>query len=162
MKKQNKGIRSYLETNKITNKRGITEEQFAELEEQASLLNRYITVNVVADLVKENKQLKKEKRELKKENKALNKLLKILTLNKTKQKELEKEVKALKVKSEVQELYIDVTEGYIPPQFYSAVLERYARLNKHLKVVYGAYIILAISTLMMIINFYLQSTGYKK
>lgn len=86
----------------------------------------------ITELEQDNKQLKKEKRELK------------------------KEVKALKVKSETQKLYIDVTEGYIPPEFYSAVAERYAKLTKHLKVVYGAYIILAISTLMMIINFYLR------
>jgi len=94
--------------------------------------------------------------------KYITKLEQINKKLKKEKRELNKEVKALKVKSEMKELYIDVTEGYIPPEFYFAVVERYERLNKHVKVVYGAYIILAISTLIMIINFYLQSTGYKK
>lgn len=85
----------------------------------------------INQLQEEVKQLKKDKRELK------------------------KEIKTLKLKNEVLGMYVDSTEGWVPGEFYFAVLERYKRLQRHVKVMYGAYIILAISTLLMIINFYI-------
>ena len=84
----------------------------------------------ITKLQEEVKKLKKENRELKKENKVL----------------------AMKV--EVQEMYIDSTEGWVPGEFYFAVLESYKRLKRHTRVMYT---ILAISTLLIIINFYLSN-----
>lgn len=70
-------------------------------------------------------------------------------------RELKKEVKTLKLKNEVLGMYVDSTEGWVPGEFYFEVLERYKRLQRHTKVMYGAYIILAIATTLMIINFYM-------
>ena len=85
----------------------------------------------ITKLQEEVKKLKKENRDLKKENK-------LLSMN-----------------VEVQGMYINSTEDWVPGEFYFAVLERYKRLQRHTKVMYGAYIILAIATTLMIINFYM-------